>query len=86
MGTSTELHQISTFNTENDLSITFTRNLKFRTHIYKIAQKSNKVLGIIKSTFKYLELNIMKLLYRSLVCPHLDYASNISTVEILQKL
>ena len=55
MGISTELHQIrfSTIYEENDLGITFTRDFKFRSHIYKIAQKANKVLiiGIIKWTF-----------------------------------
>ena len=58
MGTSTELHQISTINEENDLGITFTRNFKFRAHVYKIAQKANNVLGIIKCAFKYLEPNV----------------------------
>ena len=43
MGTSTELHQISTINKENDLGITFTRGFKFRSHIYKIvATESNQ--------------------------------------------
>ena len=54
MGSSiaTELHQISTINKENDLGITFTHDFKFRSHIYKIAQKANKVfLGIIKHTY-----------------------------------
>ena len=46
MGTSTELHQISMINEETDLGITFTDDFKFRSHIYKIAQKANKVLGI----------------------------------------
>ena len=54
MGTSTELHQIRTINKDNDLGITFTNDFKFRLHIYKIAQKANKVLGIIKCKFKYL--------------------------------
>ena len=61
MGTSTELHQISTINQENDLGITFTSNFKFRSHIYK---KANKVLGLFfKHTFKYLEPNIMRSVY-----------------------
>ena len=55
MGTSTELHQIRMINEDNnDLGITFTHDFKFRSHIYKIAQKANKVLGIIKCKFKYL--------------------------------
>ena len=32
------------------MGITFTRDFKFRSHIYKIAQKANNVLGIIKHT------------------------------------
>ena len=77
MGSSTELHQISMINEENDLGITFSHDFKFRSHIHKIVQKANKILGIIKHTFKYLEPDIMRLLYTSLVRPHLDYASNI---------
>ena len=75
MGSSTELHQISTINEENDLDITFSDDFKFRSHIHKIVQKANKILVIIKHTFKYLEPDIMRLLYTSLVRPHLDYAS-----------
>ena len=52
--TSTELHQIRMINEDNDLGITFTHDFKFRSYIYKIAQKANKVLGIIKHKFKYL--------------------------------
>ena len=77
MGSSTELHQISTINEENYLGITFSDDFKFRSHIHKITQKANKILDIIKRTFKYLEPGIMRLLYTSLVHPHLDYASNI---------
>ena len=51
MGISTELHQIRTISEENDLGISFTCNFKFRSHIYEIAQKANKVLDIaIKHT------------------------------------
>ena len=76
MGSSAELHQICTIDEENDLGITLSRDFKFRTHIHKIVQKANRVLGDIKCTFKYLDPNIMYLLYTSLVHPHLDYASN----------
>ena len=42
MGSSTELHQISTINEENDLGITSSHDFKFRSHIHKIVQKANK--------------------------------------------
>ena len=74
MGSSAELHQICTIDEENDLGITLSRDFKFKTHIHKIVQKANRVLGDIKCTFKYLDPNIMYLLYTSLVHPHLDYA------------
>ena len=56
-------YQISTINEENDLGINFSHDFKFRSHIHKIIQKANKILGIIKHTFKYLEPDIMRLLY-----------------------
>ena len=84
MGSSAELHQICTIDKENDLGITLSREFKFRTHIHKIVQKANRVLGDIKCTFKYLDPNIMHLLYTSLVRPHLDYASNIWNPYLLE--
>ena len=84
MGSSTELHQISTINEENDLGITFRYDFKFKSHIHKIVQKANKSLGIIKCTFQYLEPDIMRLLYTNLVHPYLDYASNIWNPYLLK--
>ena len=86
MGLSTVLHLIGTVDEENDLGITFSRDFKFRSHIYKIVQKANKVLGVISRTFKYLDPNIMHLLYTSLVRPHLDYASNIWNPYLLEDM
>ena len=84
MGSSTELHQISMINEENDLDITFSHDFKFRSHIHKIVQKANKILDIIKCTFKYFEPNIIRLLYTSLVRPQLDYANNIWNPHLLE--
>ena len=77
MGSGAELHQICTTNEEKDLGIIFSQDLKFRSHIHKITQSANRVLGVIYCTFKYCESIIMRNLYTSLVRPHLDYASNI---------
>ena len=73
MGSGTASHQICTVDEENDLGIMFSRNFKFKSNIYKMVQKANKVLEVINRTFKYLDPNIMRLLYTSLVRPHLDY-------------
>jgi hypothetical protein len=39
--------------------------------------KANRVLGMIKHTFKYLDKNSLKLLFTSLVRPQLEYAAPI---------
>ena len=86
MGSVAELHQICTVDEENDLGIMFSCNFKFRSHIHKMVKKANKVLGVINRTFKYLDPNIMCLLYTSLVRPHLDYASNIWNPYLLEDM
>ena len=86
MGSGTALHQICMVDEENDLGIMFSRNFKFKSHIHKMVQKANKVLGVTNRTFKYLDPNIMRLLYTSLVRPHLDYASNIWNPYLLEDM
>ena len=54
MGSGTALHQICTVDEENELGIMFSRNFKLKSHIHKMVQKANKVLGVINRTFKYL--------------------------------
>ena len=36
--------------------------------------KANRLLGLIKRTFSYLESQMLRLLYITLIRPHLDYA------------
>ena len=86
MGSGTALHQICTVDEENDLGIMFSSNFKFKSHIHKMVQKANKVLEVINRTFKYLDPYIMRLLYTSLVSPHLDYASNIWNPYLLEDM
>ncbi len=41
----------------------------------KAAAKANSVLGVIKRTFSNLSQDIFTKLYKSMVCPHLEYGS-----------
>ena len=59
---------------EKDLGVHVTDNFKFSNHIAKIAAKANSVLGRINRTFTYKDKELMRLLYTSLVRPHLEYA------------
>ena len=62
---------------EKDLGVFLTDDLKWKTHIDYACSKANKKLGVIKHTFKHLDVNSMKLLYTSLVRPILEYAAPI---------
>jgi len=60
---------------ECDLGVLFSSNLKFDKHILNTVQKANNLTGIIKRIFSYLDQRVLRTLYTTLICPHLDYAS-----------
>ena len=59
---------------EKDLGVMVAENLKPEIHIGKIAAKANRMVGLIKRNFNYLNLEMCQSLYSSLVRPHLEYA------------
>ena len=61
--------------TEKDLGVTVDSKLKFETHIDIKVSKANQMNGIIRHTFKYLTSDVFTLLYKSIVRPHVEYAS-----------
>ena len=72
----------------------FTSNFKFGTHIHHIVQKANRLIGLIKRSFEFLDAPMLWTLYTSLVRPHLDYAcvvwcpfqlGDIRTIEKVQR-
>ena len=60
---------------EKDLGVSFDGNLKFNQHIESVVNKANKLVGIMKRTYKYLDKESFLLLYKSLIRPHLEYAN-----------
>ena len=72
-----ETKPLSKTDLEKDLGVFVSKNLKWNHHIDYIVNKSNRVLGMIKNSFSYLDTNSMKLLFTSLVRPHLEYAGPI---------
>ena len=55
----------------------FSEDLKWSNHVNMAVNKANRMLGIIKKTFQYLDCQSFLLLYQSLVRPHLDYAVSV---------
>jgi len=70
-------HMLESTDEEKDLGVTIDKNLKFSKHVQVQANKANRVLGLIKHTFAHIERESFLLLYKSLVRPHLEYATTI---------
>ena len=62
---------------EKDLGVTIDCKLNFRDHILQKVNLVNRNLGIIFRTFTYIDSVIFLNLYKSLVRPHLEYATQI---------
>lgn len=71
------VEQIKDLNEEKDLGVIFDNKLSFDTHIGKIVNKANQMLGIIRRSFSYLDKDVFLKLYKSFVRPHLEYANAI---------
>jgi hypothetical protein len=70
-----DVHTLQATDEEKDLGVLIDRKLTFSKHAQAQATKANKVLGTIMHTFKALDKTAFLLLYKSLVRPHLEYAT-----------
>ena len=68
-------HNLLQVQEEKDLGITIDDQLSFRKHISNKVSKANSMIFLMKNTFKYLDTEMFKLLYKSLIRPHLEYGS-----------
>ena len=60
---------------KKDIGVIIDSKLKFQDHINTQVKKANTILGIIKRSFSYIDQERLLILYKSLVRPHLEYAS-----------
>ena len=72
-------HKLSNEDSECDLGVLFKSNLKFDEHIDNTINKANRIIGLIKRTFKFIDKDLF-LTYKSLIGSHLDYGNLISTL------
>ena len=70
-----KFYQLETVKEEKDLGVVVDDELKFSKHVDTKVSKANKLLGLIKHTFKHLTPDILKSLYNTLIRPHLEYAT-----------
>ena len=70
-----QFHTLEKVDEEVDLGVTVDDKLKFSKHVDTKLSKANKMLGVIRHTFKFLNSNVLTLLYKSIVRPHVEYAT-----------
>lgn len=75
MSKDNQQHNLEKVSSEKDLGIILDDKLKFSEHINIKVNKANQIVGCIKHTFKHMNKEVFKLLYISMVRPHLEYAS-----------
>ena len=67
--------QLGVLEEEKDLGAKFDPSLTFSKHAAMVADKVNRMVGIVKRTFDFLDENMLRILYKSLIRPHLEYAN-----------
>ncbi len=60
---------------EKDLGVIINDQLKFHNHPSAAVNKSNQILAIVKKFFMHLDMVTVHQLYKSIVCPHLEYGN-----------
>jgi len=79
---------------EKDLGIWFENSLKFNKHVQNVVNRTNRLTGMIRRTFKYMDRNLFLTLYKSLIRSIVDFGivvwypstkKNIQLIENIQR-
>ena len=60
---------------EKDLGVIIDSKLTFESHIYTKIKKANRMAGLIRRSFTFLDKHMFRQLFTSMVRPHLEYAA-----------
>ena len=59
------------------MGVIISKDLELDHHVISATNKANRKLGMIKHSFNYLDVTTLKLLYKSMVRPDLEYAATV---------
>ena len=68
------LQQLIITESERDLGVIFSNNLKWRTQVITCVKKVNHMMGMIKKCYIRLDLKLMRSLYLTFIRPLLEFA------------
>jgi ribonuclease P/MRP protein subunit RPP40 len=66
---------LETTDLEKDLGVNIDAQLKFSKHVEMQVNKSNRILGLIRRSYEYLDAESVKLLFCALIRPHLEFCN-----------
>ena len=69
---------------EKDLGVHIDPELKFSKHIERQVNKANRILGLIRRSYEYIDMDVMTKLFASLVRSHLKFR-NVACFSRLEK-
>ena len=69
--------RLKTVNGEQDLGIYFESNLSFAEHIASKVKKATSMAGLIRRSFTYLDKDMFRTLFTTIVRPHLEHGAPI---------
>ena len=75
---------LDTVEYEKDLGVIMDVKLSFEKHVSEKVSTANKVLGVIRRCFTFLDANMMIMLYKAMVRPHLEYANQVWAPRLLK--
>ena len=72
-------HDMTHIEEIKDIGVVVDKSLKFEKNINAKIEMANKILGIIRRTYMFLNMEIFILLYKALVRSHFDYAVHLES-------
>ena len=78
-----DVHQIEQEKEIKDIGVVDSL-LSFKQHIYRKIDTANKIIGIIRRSYKYLDTEMFIPLYKCLIMSHFDYAVTVWDPYILK--
>ena len=77
---------LETSESEKDLGVLISNDLKWDKHISKITNKANSILAMIRNSFQCLDIEVVRPLYLSLVRPHLEFVNSVWNPHLIQDI
>ena len=73
-------------NFEKDLGIIISDDLKWSRHIDSCVNKANRMVGVIKRSFSYMNKDMFLTLYKTFVRPHLEYCPEVWNPHLIKDI